>query len=210
MEDSGIAVFRVFLFKTENDMKKLSCRRMILLGLIAVLLCVYIVQLAFRGKNNVKTLAVAEDVTKVVVAKSTGNIVVQKTDGLWYVGDEKFPAQENRALGLANSVGEIKTLGTVTSSSDDERYGFTESETIKVEAFAGDKLVRTLEIGKNTATGSQSYVKIDGKSNVLLAQGNLRSTFEVSVDDIKIKEDEKKDDVEAQSNESSEIVPEVQ
>lgn len=177
-------------------MNKIYARKIVLLSVIVVLLAVYVVQLVSSGRTNVKVLSVAENVDRLVV-KNNGNFLSMAKEGdSWYVGALKKPCQVNRASGLVKSASEVKVLGTVASGADfdADRYGL--SNPIVVELYSGEKIVRTLEIGKNTATGSQCYVRIDGRQNIYLVQGALKSTYEVSEDDIAEKPSEKEAEVE--------------
>lgn len=171
-------------------MNRIYTRKIILLSAIAVLLAVYILQLAVGGRNKVKVLTTEEPIDYVMIDNNGAKLSIRKNGDRWYVGDEKFPCHESRANGIVNAISEVKVLGNVAagSAADNERYGFDGG--ITVEAYSGEKLVRSLFIGKNTATGSQSYVRIDGKSPVCLVQGALRSTFEATAEDIKEKKPE--------------------
>lgn len=175
-------------------MKKSYARKMTLLSVIAVLLAVYIVQLVSSGRTNVKVFSVAENVDRIIV-KNNGKIlsVAKEGDG-WFAGALRKPCQLNRVNGLLKSASEVKVLGNVGSFSDAdaERYGL--ANPIVVELYSGEKTVRVLEVGKNTATGSQCYAKIDGKQAVWLVQGALKSTYEVSEDEIVEKPSEKESD----------------
>ena len=98
-----------------------------------------------------------------------------------------------------NAISEIKILGSVSSGSaaDNERYGFDSA--IVVEAYGATKLLRRIVVGKNTATGSQCYARLDDKSSIFLVQGALRSIFEVTEDNIKEKKSPEKEGAEEES-----------
>lgn len=168
-------------------MKNIYTRKIVLLAAIAVLAVVYAVQLLTSARTNVKIVSVDSDITRIKISGAVNELTLEKEGDAWFAGAEKNPCQAGKINAMVNAVSEIKVLGNVASGSesDSERYGFDSAVT--VEAYSGDKLLRTLSIGKITATGSQCYVRIDGKNAVLLAQGALRSSFEVSFDDIKEK-----------------------
>lgn len=171
-------------------MKAVYARKLILLCSIAVLTAVYILQLAFENKTQVRTVFTEESIDAVVITRNGEPVVsIQKTDEKWTADTEKIPVKENRANGIVNTVSEIKILETVHSGGTDaERYGLNPEAALKAEAFSGGKKVRTLSVGKSTATGSQCYVQIDGDRKIYLAQGALRSSLEVSAEDIKEEE----------------------
>ena len=186
-------------------MKNMWTRKIILLSAIAVLLAVYICQLALGGKN--KMLILEEPVDSVTITNGDVKLSISKDGENWFVeenGKGKLPCQLNRANGIVNAINEIKVLGSVASGSDadKERYGLDHG--IYVEAYVGEKLLRTLSVGKNTATGSQCYATIDGKNAVNLVQGALRSTFEITADEI-IEKEKEADDSEEKNTEPDSV-----
>lgn len=168
-------------------MKNIYTRKIILLSSIAVLLVIYIFQISFLGKSKVKTVYTKEEIDSVEVTKNGEHILsLKKENEKWLM--ENFPAMENRANRIVNSVNEIKILSTVSYDlSDLERYGLTDENAVKVVASSGGKVERTLYVGKDSVAGSQCYVRLDDEKKIYLAQGSLKSTFEVSADEIKEK-----------------------
>lgn len=167
-------------------MKRLYTRKAVLLCSIAVLAAVYVLQLALENRTNVRTVFTEESIDSVVISRDGEPVVsVQMQDGKWTAGSQHLPAKENRVNGIVNAVSEIKILETVHSGGTDAgRYGLNEEASLKAEAFSGGKKVRTLSVGKSTATGSQCYVQIDDDKKIYLAQGSLRSSLEVSEEDL--------------------------
>ena len=168
-------------------MKNIYTRKIVLLSSIAVLLVIYILQISFLGRSKVKTVYTNEEIDSVEITKNGGHsLSLEKENEKWLV--ENFPAMENQANRTVNSVHEINILSTVSYDlSDLERYGLTDENAVKVVASSGGKILRTLYVGKDSVAGSQCYVRLDDEKKIYLAQGSLKSTFEVSVDEIKEK-----------------------
>ncbi len=168
-------------------MKNIYTRKIALLSAIAVLLVVYILQVSVLGRTKVKTVFTAEEIDSVEISKNGGHILsLKKENEKWLVED--FAAMENRANRIVNSVNEIKILSTVSYDLGDlERYGLNDENAVKVVASSGGKVMRTLYVGKDSVAGGQCYVMLDGEKKIYLAQGSLKSTFEVSADDLKEK-----------------------
>lgn len=179
----------------KDSTKGVCVRKIVLLVAIVVLLLIYVLQVAFSHKTNVRTLYIEGEVDSVEVTRGDERLYsldkVGDKDGdeeegevLWTVDGES--AQRWSARGIASAISEVKLLGVATKGqSDDERYGLGEESTLVVRALSGDEVVRTLYVGKLSATGSQTYVRVDDDKTVYVAQGSLRSTFEVTADDIK-------------------------
>lgn len=174
-------------------------RKVVLLSVVAVLAVVYAVQLVSEARTNVKIVMTDGDIDFVLINNNGTMLSIAKENDSWFVGESKVPCQLNRANGIVNAVNEIKVLGTVSSGSaaDNERYGFDGA--IIVEAYGATKLLRRIVVGKNTATGSQCYARLDDKSSIYLVQGALRSTFEATEDDIKEKKAPEKEEAEDES-----------
>lgn len=173
-------------------MIKLNKTKIGLLAAIAVLLAVCIVQSITANRTNVKLLLTDEDISFVSIKFGEQNFTMTKNEGAWYLADGR-KIQDSRANAIVNSISEIKVLGTVASSAGQalEKYGL--DSPVMVEAFSGNRQLRSLTLGKVTATGSQCYASIDGKQSVLLVQGALRTTLEATPDEIAVKEEKQEE-----------------
>ena len=175
-------------------MTKLPMRKLVLLLAIAVLLCVYILQLAFTGRSTVKNaeLSATPDALNVQIGQDESQAVslVQK-NGNWFVGQKEYPADENSVAALLNAIKTVRLLGvsaqSAGSEADARRYGLDDESKILVQVFKDGVELRTLTVGKNTSTGSQCYVQLDGKSTVYLAGDALHTVFSTSVDSLRSK-----------------------
>ncbi len=166
-------------------MKRFYTRKIILLSSIFILLIIFLLQLYLGRKTDVKIIYTDSEIDFVEITKNNLPVLALKQDGEIWTSDG-FSVLKNRANGIVNSINEIKILGTATKRTDDlARYGLTEESALKVSASSEGKIVRTLFVGKNSTAGNQCYIMLDSDKTVYLAQGDLRDTFEVSVDDIK-------------------------
>jgi len=177
-------------------MNKTMTRKVILLSLIGVFLCIYILQLVFTGKSKIQnmTLDATPDAMLVVKGSDTANasnsIRFAYENSTWVVGEKKYPADSTAAVKMAESLKSIKLLGVITRNpgAAAEKYGLDGSSKLVVTAFKDGKSVRTVTVGKDTTSGGQSYVQIDGKDTVYLADGALHSTFGIDLDGARSKE----------------------
>lgn len=166
--------------KEKNTFSKV--RKISLLAVIVILAVIYICQVNFTGKSKIKTLTLSEEIDSLQI----NDLRIYKENGTWVLGDKKYPANETKVQNLVNDVKEIKLLGTASSSQKNaERYGLGDEEKILVKAFAGEKLLRTISVGKNTSTNSQSYICVDDKNSIYLAQNALHTNFSVDLDSLR-------------------------
>ncbi len=174
---------------------KLSVRKIILLSLIAVLLVVYILQLVISGANDGYSLVLKESPDTILIQNGTkSQIKIVNSNGIWLFKEGSENPEENYAILPANtetvnqmvtSLSKIEVLGLVSRNADNERFGFTENESVKIICSKEGKILRTLELGKNSSTYQQVYAKVDESSNVVLVSGNPKTLFDVTFENLK-------------------------
>lgn len=174
---------------------KLSVRKIILLSLIAVLLVVYILQLVISGANDGYSLVLKESPDTILIQNGTkSQIKIVNSNGIWLLKEGSENPEENYAILPANtetvnqmvtSLSKIEVLGLVSRNADNERFGFTENESVKIICSKEGKVLRTLELGKNSSTYQQVYAKVDESSNVVLVSGNPKTLFDVTFENLK-------------------------
>ena len=174
---------------------KLSVRKIILLSLIAVLLVVYILQLVISGANDGYSLVLKESPDTILIQNGTKTqIKIVNSNGIWLLKDGSENPEENYAILPANTetvnqmvtlLSKIEVLGLVSRNADNERFGFTENESVKIICSKEGKILRTLELGKNSSTYQQVYAKVDESNNVVLVSGNPKTLFDVTFENLK-------------------------
>ena len=161
-------------------------RKFLLLAGIAVLLCVYIVQTIGAHRSPVKTFALTDEPdTITIVSASNGTVALTKVGEAWLVNN--LPAEENQVYILKNAVKSVKTLGVVSRSNADadmQRYGLDDMSRITVTVSKQGKTLRTLVLGKAATNADQTYIRVDGASETLIATGNLHGQFDVKAEDL--------------------------
>jgi len=174
-------------------MKKEYLRKIVLLSCIAVLLVIYIVQLLLAGKSGIKSMTLGSDIDTLTVETAGNTVRVEKNGENWLVagGDSatKYDAAESLVETMVSDVKNLKFLATAAHSvgTDGERYGLDEASRIVVTALSGGKAVRTLYVGKATATNSQNYVQLDSDPAVYIVGETFNRDFNKTVDDVRSK-----------------------
>ncbi len=173
-------------------MNKSTHRKIILLSLSAILLCTYIIQLAVSSANNVKEVRFKKEITSIEVKK--GNItfnISKNAEGLWKVcenGGTVYEADSNAAGALEDALENLKLLGNASSNQNDiERYGLSKDSRITVVAKNADEILHTIYAGKNSSIGNQSYVQIDTKNSISIANNPMSKTFSLTLDSLRSK-----------------------
>lgn len=163
----------------------MKTRKLILLSGIALLLVLYLVQFIGGRADSIRILALEQTVDRIVINPDGETAVTLTRSGdKWTLDPASYPADPDKVKEMLEAFNALKVLETVSSSGQEARFELDESSRIVAKAFQGDTLLRTLLIGK-AAGGSQSYVSLDDKKEVLLVAGNFKSTFNQSTSDLR-------------------------
>ncbi|QTQ15618.1 DUF4340 domain-containing protein [Treponema parvum] len=173
-------------------MTKLKMRKSVLLAAIGILLCIYAIQLFVLGRKSVKVLSLKEEAAVYTIKGSDIDVVLTRSGDEWLVGSKNYKANESFADNIDKAVKTVKVLDAVSHSDSEaslERYGLESAKALTVTASdAQGKILRTITVGKESSTGSQTYVKIDSGKDIYLVSGALKNTFEKTVDDLRSKQ----------------------
>ena len=170
----------------------MKTRKIVLLGVIAVLACVYAVQIVTSHRSPVKEYKLtARPDTMTFVSKANGTVTLSEENGAWVAGDKKYAVDTSAAESILADLQHIKSLGTVSHSTSDginDQYGLDDESKITVTASKDGKNLRTFIVGKSSSTGSQTYIRMETSSDTLLASGNLHDTFGKTLDALRSKD----------------------
>ena len=158
-------------------------RRMILICIAGALAMIFAAQILFGLRSPQKNFKAKETADFISIENSGEIISLEKNGDEWFCAQKK--ADATKAEYLLEKFSEMQTLGVAARSADEaalERYGL--DAPIVVRAKSGERDLRAIFIGKESTSGSQAYVQIEGKKEIFLAQGNLRRDFTFSASDI--------------------------
>lgn len=170
-------------------MNMLKLRKIILLSVIAVLALIYALQLIGEKKNAVRdeVLKLEADTIEVKLAGG-GFYALKKEDDAWlFAWENETPqnADTYTAREICDAVQKVRVLGKVGSLEDAERFGLDTAHALEVRALKDGKELRTILVGKTAGTSMQTYAVLDKAQTVLLAAGDLQSTFSKTAEDLK-------------------------
>ncbi|MCR5218972.1 DUF4340 domain-containing protein [Treponema sp.] len=173
-------------------MNKLCIKKIVLLGLIAVFLCVYIVQLATEGKNETRILSLSSfDSIEINWKDGADDVALKliKKDGKYFTEKNNYEVDASSVNDMEEVLKSINVLSTVASSVKDneERYGLGSDNAITVKVYDGNKIVRSILVGKDSSTNTRSFVRLDDEKEVVTVQGALHSIFAVTEDTVRSK-----------------------
>jgi len=162
----------------------------IILAVIIILLSVYL----YKRSSNRTLYQLPEvpkiaqkDITKLQVTKGKTSIVLNKKDDKWYIEPAEYPADANKVKEMLNALENLKLTALVSESKDYTRYELNEDQKINVKAWQGDNLRLDFDLGKIAPSFRHTFVRPSGEDRVFHAQGNLKNSFDVNVDQLRDK-----------------------
>ena len=143
----------------------MKTRKLVLIIADVLLLAVCIVQFALSARDTTKYFTFKDEPDSMEIVTPGETISLVKEGDNWVIGDKKYPANISVIDGYVSAIKNIRALDKVGSTSSDavaERYELVDGKKTIVTAKLGDKVLRTLEIGKTAVSSSQCYATVDG------------------------------------------------
>lgn len=129
----------------------------------------------------------ADDLTKIVITRGDTALTVERMDDRWLIRPYDYRADGGTVDRMLEAMSSIRIEALVSESKVYSRYGLEPENAIEVEAWAGDRRVRELLIGKNARNTRHTFVRVPGDDRVYQAKGAMRSTFDTSIDPLRDK-----------------------
>lgn len=176
----------------------MKTRKIVLLVSILLLSIVLVLQLIFSGGSKIRYINLKEAPSEVTIEKNgSETIKVTKKDDL-YILQDVLNADTAYASSIFSEIQYLKIIDTVANSVTEEgeleRYGLNPQSLITVSAKKDGKVLRTIRIGKEAASGSQTYAQLDNSKDVVLVSGSLRSYYDKTLEDLIKAEEEVSDE----------------
>lgn len=162
----------------------MSKKKIALLCTICALSVIYILQLALSNSGKAKQIVSKVEPDSIRIENISESVDLHKENDEWVIGNEKLPVKEDSVKNMINAYKNIRVLDTVskdTSEATLSRYGLLNP--VRVTFTAGNKKAPVLLVGKASMTGSQTYIKFEGKKEIYLCAANLNTYFPVNKND---------------------------
>lgn len=162
----------------------MKTRKLVLIVADVVLLAVCLVQFILSARDTTKYFTFKDDPDSLEIVTPQETISLYKEGEDWFIGEKKYPASMSMVDSYISAIKNIRALdkvGSIASGNNVERYELTDSKKTTVTAKLGDKVLRTIEIGKTAVSSSQCYMTVDGGKDIYLVSGGVNDTFDTSV-----------------------------
>lgn len=160
----------------------MKTRKLVLIIADVVLLAICIIQGILAAHDGAKYFRLSQQPDEYIVVTPAETIHLTLENEKWTMNG-KYPVTTTSAQNFADAVESIRALDKVGTVSENAniKYELVDGKKICVEVRKAGKVLRTLEIGKDATSGSQTYITVDGGKDIYLAAGNLRTTFDKTV-----------------------------
>lgn len=162
----------------------MKTRKLVLIIADVLLLAVCIFQLALGARDTTKYFTLKDQPDSIEIVTPVETISLYKEGDDWFVGQQKYPANISMVDSYIDAISNIRALDKVGNTSNDtvaERYELVDGKKTIVTARLGDKVLRSLEIGKTAVSSSQCYAVVDGGKDIYLISGGINDTFDTSI-----------------------------
>ena len=128
----------------------------------------------------------ADTIDSFTVKRGDATVAAKKIDGQWRVADPDYPAHPERIGRLAKRLAELTVNQRFeesdwTETGDEESFGLDEAKALVSWMSEGKK--QSLEVGSAVLFGRQTYVRLPGTRDVLLAASDLANWVPRNADD---------------------------
>ncbi len=162
----------------------MKTRKLVLIVADVVLLAVCLVQFILSARDTTKYFTFKDEPDSLEILTPQETISLYKEGEDWFIGEKKYPASMSMVDSYISAIKNIRALdkvGSIANGNNIERYELTDSKKTIVTAKLGDKVLRTIEIGKTAVSSSQCYMTVDGGKDIYLVSGGVNDTFDTSV-----------------------------
>lgn len=128
-----------------------------------------------------------KDLSKIEISGKEISIEINKTDNRWRIAPQGYPADPDKVKSILDVLVNLSLTALVSEAKDYDRYDLDSDKRISVRAWAGERLIRDFESGKTAMSHRHTFVKIAGHESIYHAEGNFKSKFEDSVEDLRDK-----------------------
>jgi hypothetical protein len=162
-----------------------SKKEYIILGGIIVLLALYLVyQKKDRTYYELPKLPEVKkaDITALKITKTDQVIELQKKDDKWMILPEKYPADSAKIDPMLDIIAGLTVTAMVSESENYNRYELDDPKKISIIALAGDKTVRSFDMGKTAPSNQHTFIKLPDDKRVYHARENFKTKFDIKAD----------------------------
>ena len=158
------------------------------LAVIAAL-SLYIILTRVKWSSDVPSLRGWEGkADEIIITHDDSTVRIFRKEGKWLVGDKGFPADGTLADEIEKRFREIVLTDLISKKGFYARYDLTPDKCVEVIIKKRNETLRRCKIGKMGPTNRHTFVMIDERPEVYLAEGTFEQVMNKGVNDFREKE----------------------
>lgn len=157
-------------------------------SIIAVLV-LYIIVANVKHSPDVPDLPkIDTKADEILINREAGVIRLFKKDGKWATGDKAYPADAKQIVEIEKRFTDMRLTDLISSKGYYSRYDLTPDKYVEVILKKGEGTLRRFKIGKKSTTNRHTFVKIDDRPEIYLAEGTFDIILNKTLDDFRDRE----------------------
>jgi hypothetical protein len=158
------------------------------IGIIAVLV-LYLIVSNIKRSSDVPDLKLPGGMAdEILISRSNGTVKIFKKEGKWVINDEAYPADTKIVGDIEKRFREIRLTDLVSSKGYYAKYDLTPDMYTGVIFKKKNAVIQDFKIGKKSTTSQHTFVKIDDKPEIYLAEGTFDIVINKGQDDFRDRE----------------------
>lgn len=129
----------------------------------------------------------AAAVTRMEITRTENPLTLQRQEDHWQIEPGGYPADPTQVETMLTTLTGLKLTALISETASYDRYELDDAHRVLVKAWAGDKLVREVAIGKPAETFRHTLVRLAQDPRVYQAQGSFRFAFDKTLMDLRDK-----------------------
>ena len=126
-------------------------------------------------------------ITRVEIARTDGSFTLQRQEDHWLLEPGGYAADPTQVDAILSTLSGITLTALISEGANYARYELDDAHQVLVKAWAGDKQVREIAVGKPAETFRHTLVRLAQDPRIYEAQGSFRYTFDKSLEDLRDK-----------------------
>lgn len=172
-------------------------KKILILSVIFILVIVaYMgtVKLTSQDGKDIKNASITvkeidpSSISQISWERDSKSITLINTNGTWtFTGDETFPLDQSYPSSMVSAIANLKASRVMDETEELKEYGL-DSPYCKITILLKDGTQTTYSIGDMNEVTSEYYLMINEEKAVYMIDKTLKSAFDYSLDDMKVKE----------------------
>jgi hypothetical protein len=153
---------------------------------IIALLLLYIIVRNVKRSDDVPDLPEWEgSADEVLITSKEGAIKLFKKEGKWAAGEDAYPADAKLIGEVEKRFKEVRLADLISTKGYYAKYDLTPDKYIEVILKKGDATLRKFKIGKKSSTNRHTFIRVDDRPEIYLADGTFDLVLNKSLEDFR-------------------------